>query len=158
MSMLGRLLPSPVDNHVRGHEFALWLFFPIVLVSLVRSCIHIFRSDGGAQSIATIPLDTFTPVGLAAVVALFAQWGLSQLVMALVFTVVLFRYRALLSLMYLLLLVEYVGRPAIGIMKPIVTVETPPGGPMGYVFVVLAIVGLTLSLRWKEDPAQAKGD
>ena len=156
--MLGRLLPSPVDNRVRGHKFALWLFYPITLVSLVRSCIHIFRSDGGAQSIATIPLDTFTPDGFATVVGLFAQWGLSQLVIALLFTVVLFRYRALLSLVYVLLLVEYVGRIAIGAIKPIFTVETPPGGPLGYAMVVLAIVGLTLSLRWKEDPAQAKGD
>jgi hypothetical protein len=153
--MLDRLLPSPVDNRVRGHKLALWLFYPITLVSLVRSFIHIFRDDGGAQSIATIPLDAFTAAGAASLIALFAQWGLSQLVVAILFTVVLFRYRALLSLMYLLLLVEYVGRVSIGAMKPIVTLEIPPGGPGSFVFIFLAALGLFLSLRWKDDPSLA---
>lgn len=149
--MLSRILPSPVDNRVRGHVLSLWLFYPITLVSLARSCIHIFRSDGGAQSIATIPLDSFTAAGAASVVALFAQWGLSQLVLALVFVVVLFRYRALLSLMYLLIVVENVGRLAIGSVKPIATLGTPPGRPGSLVVIGLAAVGLVLSLRWKDD-------
>ena len=156
--MLDRLLPSPVDNRVRGHKLALWLFYPITLVSLVRSCIHIFRSDGGAQSIATIPLDTFPPDAAVTLIGLFAQWGLSQLLMAILFAVVLFRYRALLSLMYLLLLAENLGRVCIGAMKPIVTVETPPGARFGFVMIILAILGLVLSLLWKEDPARAKDD
>ena len=151
--MLDRLLPSPVDNRVRGHKLALWLFYPITLVSLVRSCIHIFRSDGGAQSIATIPLDTFPPDAAVTLIGLFAQWGLSQLLMAGLFAVVLFRYRALLSLMYLLLLAENLGRVCIGAMKPIVTVETPRGGPASLIFIVVAALGLILSLRWKDDPA-----
>jgi hypothetical protein len=151
MLMLSRILPSPVDNRVRGHVLSLWLFYPITLVSLARSCIHIFRSDGGAQSIATIPLDSFTAAGAASVVALFAQWGLSQLVLALVFVVVLFRYRALLSLMYLLIVVENVGRLAIGSVKPIATLGTPPGRPGSLVVIGLAAVGLVLSLRWKDD-------
>jgi hypothetical protein len=31
---------------------------------------------------ATIPLDTFTPDGAASLMAIFAQWGLTQLVLA----------------------------------------------------------------------------
>ena len=141
--MLERLFPSPVDNRVRGHKLALWLFYPITLVSLVRSCIHIFRSDGGAQSIATIPLDTFTSEGAASLIAIFAQRGLSQLLLAVLFVVVLFRYRALLSLMYLLLLVEYAGRISIGAMKPVVTLEVPPGGPGSILLIVLGVLLLT---------------
>jgi len=152
--MLDRLLPSPIDNQVRGHKLALWLFYPIALISLVRSCLHIFLSDGGAQSIATIPLDTFTPDGAMTLIGLFAQWGLVQLLMAVLFAVVLFRYRALLSLMYLLLLAENVGRVSIGAMKPIVTLETAPGGPGSLVFIVVAAMGLILSLRWKDAPAE----
>jgi hypothetical protein len=153
-SILERLLPKPVDNRVRGHVLALWLFVPITLVSLVRSCIHIVKADGGAQTIATIPLEAFTDDGAASVIALFAQWGLSQLVIALLFVVVLLRYRALLSLMYVLLLVEYIGRLAIGSMKPIVTVGTPPGGPGSFAVIALAALGLFLSLRWGPSPAE----
>jgi hypothetical protein len=150
--LLERLFPSPVDNRVRGHPFALWLFCLITLITIVRSCIHIFRGDGGAQSIATIPLDAFTPDGAASLIAIFAQWGLSQLVIGLLFVVVAVRYRSLLSLMYVLLLVEYVGRIAIGAMKPVVTLETPPGGPASIGAIVVSLVGLVLSLRWKDEP------
>jgi hypothetical protein len=143
-----RLLPETIDNRFRGHRFALWLFFPIALVTLVRSCIHIFRFDGGAQSIATIPLDRFTSEGSAAVITIFALWGLSQLVIGLLYVLVLLRYRALISLMYLLLLVEYVGRIGIGAIKPIATLETPPGAVFNFWMILLSLICLILSLRW----------
>jgi hypothetical protein len=76
--MLSRLLPKRLDNDYRGHPIALWLFYPITLMTLVRSGLHMFLPDGGAQSIATIPLDTMTPHGASAVVLTFALWGLSQ--------------------------------------------------------------------------------
>ena len=104
--MLDRLLPRRVDRY-DGHRLALWLFVPITLVTLVRSAIHVFEHDGGAQSIATIPLDTMTSGGAEAVILVFALWGLSQLLLGLVFVVVLWRYRGLVPLMYLLLLLEY---------------------------------------------------
>jgi len=151
--MLERLLPSPADNRVRGHPLALWLFAAITAVSLVRSCIHIFRSDGGAQAIATVPLDRFTPDGAASVIAIFAQLGLLQLVAALLFVVVLFRYRSLLSLMFLAVLVEYAGRLAVASMKPLVTLGTPPGEPASWLLLAVGGVGLVLSLRWRETPA-----
>ena len=145
--MLERLLPRTIDNHFRGHRVALWMFYPITLMTIVRSLIHVFRSDGGAQSIATIPLDSFTEVGAATVVAIFAQWGLSQLLMGGLYALVLVRYRSLIPLMYVLILIEYAGRMAVGAMKPIVTLETPPGGPGSIVLVVIAITCIVLCLR-----------
>lgn len=153
--MLDRLLPRSIDDGYRGHPFAFWLFVPITVVTILRSCIHVFRSDGGAQSIATIPLDRFTSGGADAVVTIFALWGLSQLVIGIVYVVVLLRYRALLPLMYLLLLVEYVGRLGIGWMKPLETLDTPPGGPVSFVLVGLSLVGLVLSLYRKPDASGA---
>lgn len=145
--MLERLLPKTIDNRFRGHRVALWMFYPITLITIVRSLIHVFRSDGGAQSIATIPLDGFTEAGAAAVVAVFAQWGLSQLLMGGLYALVLFRYRAMIPLMYVLILIEYAGRLAVGAMKPIVTIDTAPGGPGSIVVVVMAITGIVLCLR-----------
>jgi len=149
-----RILPERIDNVYRGHRLALWLFYPITLVTVGRSLIHIFRSDGGAQSIATIPLDTFVSGGAQTVITVFALWGLSQLLLGLLFVLVLVRYRAMLPLMYVLILAEYVGRIGIGLMKPIVTVETPPGGPGSLVMIVLGAIGLVLSLRGGADSAQ----
>jgi hypothetical protein len=145
--MFERLFPKTIDNHFSGHRFALWLFYPITLITIVRSLIHIFRSDGGAQSIATIPLDSFTAAGSATLIAIFALWGLSQLLMGGLYALVLFRYRAMIPLMYLLILIEYAGRMGIGLTKPIATIGTAPGGPGSIVMVGIAIVCLFLSLR-----------
>ena len=155
--MLRRIFPLPADNRFRGHPFALWLFVPLTLVVIVRSCLHVFLGDGGAQSIATIPLDTFSTGAVATVISIFALWGLSQLLLALIFAVVWFRYRALISLMYLIFLVENLGRIAIGMGKPVFAVETPPGAPGSYIFALVSLVGLILSLRWREDPSPAPG-
>jgi hypothetical protein len=145
--MFERLFPKTINNHFPGHRFALWLFYPITLITIVRSLIHIFRADGGAQSIATIPLDSFTAAGSATLVAIFAQWGLSQLLMGGLYALVLFRYRAMIPLMYLLILIEYAGRMGIGATKPIVTIGTAPGGPGSIVMVGIVIICLFLSLR-----------
>ena len=145
--LLERLFPKPLDNDYRGHPLALWVFFPITLLTLGRSLLHIFLADGGAQSIATIPLDTMTRNGAAAVILIFALWGLSQLLLGLLYVVVLWRYRALLPLMYVLLIVEYVGRFALGRWKPMETLDAPPGATGNYVLVALAVTMLALSLR-----------
>jgi hypothetical protein len=146
-SWLGRLFPESGDNEYQGHKAALLLLYPIALVTLGRSLVHMFRSDGGAQSIASIPLDRFTPDGAAAVILLFAYWGLSQLLIGLLYVLVLWRYRGLVPLVYLFLLVEYAGRLALGAWKPIVTLSTPPGAIANYAMGALALVMLVLALR-----------
>jgi hypothetical protein len=148
--LIDRLFPSHIDNNYRGHRLALWLFFPITAITLGRSLVHIFLSDGGAQSIATIPLDTYAPEAADAVIRGFALWGLSQLLLAFLYVGVLWRWRTLLPLMYLLLVAEYVGRFAIGVTNPVVTLETPPGATANFVFAGLGLVMLVLSLRSRD--------
>lgn len=148
--MIDRLFPPRIDNNYRGHQIALWLFVPITLITLGRSLVHIFFSDGGAQSIATIPLDTYPPAAADAVIRSFALWGLSQLLLGLLYLGVLWRWRTLLPLMYLLLIVEYVGRFAIGVTNPVVSLETPPGATANFVFTGLGLVMLVLSLRLRD--------
>ena len=145
--MLKRILPPKFDNRYPGHTTGLWLFALITLVTVGRSLVHIFAPDGGAQSIATIPLDQFTTDGANTVITVFALWGQSQLLIAIVFAVVVLRYRSMIPLMYVLILMEYAGRIAIGFGKPLVTIDTPPGATGNLVFIVLSIVGLIISLK-----------
>ena len=145
--MANLLLPREADNNYRGHALAVWVFIPVVAVTIVRSLIHMLRADGGAQSIATIPLDSYPQAAAGAVVTIFALWGLSQLLLGLLYLVVLIRYRALIPLMYLTLLLEYLGRMALGSWKPLVTLETPPGATLNLVMIVLSVVMLAISLR-----------
>jgi hypothetical protein len=145
--MLDRIFPRTLTNAYTGHPLAKWVFLIITVITLARSLAHILLPDGGAQSIATIPLDTYTQGGAAAVVTLFALWGLAQLLMGLVYVVVLWRYQAFIPFMYVLLLLEYAGRIAIGLAKPIETAGTAPGAVGDYVLVPLALVMLILALR-----------
>jgi hypothetical protein len=117
------------------------------MVTIGRSLAHIFLPDGGAGSIATIPLDSFTTNGEATVIHIFALWGLSQLLFGLLYIVVLWRYQALIPLMYLLILVEYTGRLLLTFAKPIVTDGTAPGAIGNYVLIPLALLMLALSLK-----------
>jgi len=145
--MLDRLFPRSLDGGYRGHPVARWVLVVLTAITLGRSCVHIFFPDGGAESIATIPLDTFSPSAAGAVVTIFALWGLSQLLLGLVYAVVLWRYAALIPLVYLLFVLEYVGRLLIGLAKPLETLERPPGAIGSLVFSVLGVGMLVAALR-----------
>jgi hypothetical protein len=63
----------------------------------VRSCIHIFSSDGGAGSIAGMNLAIS---GTNEVIYSFALWSAEQLVYTLLQLLVILRYRSLIPLMW----------------------------------------------------------
>lgn len=148
-----KILPKTIDHVYQGHPVAKYTFLFLTVVTIVRSLIHIFAPDGGAQSIATIPLDSYTSAGAAAVILMFSLWGLSQLLIGMVYGVVYVRYQSLISAMYLLLILEYVMRIAIGLMKPIVTVGTAPGSIGNYILIPLGIIMFVLSLK-KHQPSK----
>ena len=142
-----KMFPKQLNNDYRGSLIAKWVFVLLTAVTLVRSLIHMFSPDGGAQSIATIPLDSFTSDGASAVILIFSLWGLSQFLIGIIYTVVLWRYQALIPFMYLLIIVEYTMRIVLGVLKPIVTVGTAPGAVGNFIIVPFAVIMLFLSLR-----------
>lgn len=148
--LLSRLIPRTVTNDYRGSAIARWVFILITLVTLARSLIHMFAPDGGAQSIATIPLDTFSANAANAVVLAFSLWGLSQLIVGLLYVVVLWRYQSLIPLMYALIVFEYAMRIVLGALNPVETVGTAPGAIGNYVLIPLALIMLALSLRKRQ--------
>lgn len=121
-------------------SFALITVF--TLVGVVRSLLHIFLPDGGAQLIATIPLDSFSEEAKAVVIGMFALWGLSQLLSSLVYVYILIKRKEWLPFAWLLLLIEYASRWLIGQFKPFETVQTAPGAIGNYVFMLLSVVML----------------
>ncbi len=145
--MFAKLLPQTITNDYRGAPVAKWVFALLTVVTIGRSLAHIFLPDGGAQSIATIPLDDFTSNGAAAIIHIFAEWGLSQLMFGLLYVLVLWRYQALIPLMWLFILVEYSGRLLLIFTKPFETVGTAPGGVGNYIFIPLALLMLVLSFK-----------
>jgi hypothetical protein len=152
MTVWQRLLPASASADFTGRPLALWALYPVTAITLWRSQHHMFAPDGGAESIATIPLSRYSPDASANIIAMFAQWGLSQLLLGLVMLVVAVRYRALVSLMWLLLCLEYAGRQGLGLIKPVHTAGTAPGAAANPLLLLLAVVMLALAL-W---PAQSR--
>ena len=148
--MLDRIFPERIDNHFRGHRVALWLLAVLVLMKGGIGLGTIFNGYSAATSADGIPLDTFTPAGTQAFLALFAAWGLSQFILNLIGVLVLIRYRAMVPFMFALLLVEHLSRKLIFVFLPIARETTPPGFYLNLAFVAVMIVGLVLSL-WNQD-------
>ena len=144
---LNSLLPRHVDNDYRGYQAALWLFALLLLMRVTMSVNSIFNGRLVASSADGIPLDTFTAAGAQTVVSLFAILGLSQLLICLIGILVLVRYRALVPLLFSLLLLEYGGRRLIFHYLPVPRTGTPPGYTINLILLALMVVGLVLSLR-----------
>ena len=138
--------PSPGGQHHSGHKLGLYFFFLITLVTIGRSCVHIFAADGGAQSIATILLDTYSQGGAEAVIFIFAQWGIAQLMVGFIYLLVAWRYRRLIPLMYVFLF-EWSSRIALGFFKSIETAGVAPAAIAQLVLVLLIPVMFFLSTR-----------
>jgi hypothetical protein len=147
-------LPNTIDNTFSGRKIAIWFFYAITIITLVRSLIHTFSSDGGAQSIATIPLNSYSDDAARTVILIFSFWGLSQLIMGIFYAIVAIRYKSLIPLMYLFIFFEYSFRVILGHLKPISTIGTPPGEIGNYVFIPLSLVLLVVSI-YKTDKLEA---
>ena len=154
--MIERLFPSSFDNNYQGHRLALWGFYFLTALTLWRSQHHLFAQDGGAQSIAHIPLDTFSEPAATTVISVFSLWGLSQLIIAVLYLLACLRYRSMIPLLYLLASLEYFIRFAyVGQFKPIVTTGTAPGEVINIPFAIIFLVMFILSMRPHSSPKQA---
>jgi hypothetical protein len=144
--VFNRLLPQPADNSYRGYRLALWIFALLVLMKVAMSLNSIFNGHAVASTADGIPLDTFTPAGAQAVVALFAIWGLGHLMICVLCITVLVRYRALVPFMFALLLLEHLGRKLILQVMPIARTGASPGSIVNLVLLAVMVAGLALSL------------
>ena len=137
--IIGDLFPKKADNNLKVGALPLIIFLILTILSLTRSLIHIFSPDGGAGSIAGMNLDVPSAQGI---VFAFGLWGSSQLLMSLIQLLVFFRYRALIPLMYMVIIFEILLRMLIGAIKPVDFVGTPPGAIGNWIVLPLAMMML----------------
>lgn len=145
--MLANLFPRVADNHYPGRRLGLWLF-ALMPLKIVMGANILFNGRSVAQSADGIPLNSFGENGGAAFLSIFAAWGLCQLVFGLACLVVLLRYRSLVPLAFLALLLEQAGRKALQLYLPIERIGTPPGIYINAVLLGIMVLGLLLSL-WR---------
>jgi len=144
--MLDKLLPRSLDNTYDGRQVALWILALVVLMKGAMGVNSIFNGHFVATTADGIPLETFTPAGARAVISFLALWGLSQLIFSLLGVLALVRYRAMVPLVFFLLLLELLSRKLILLAMPVAQAGSPPAFSITVALIVLMVVGLVLSL------------
>ena len=122
-----KLIPETIENKIPSNKFVYYFTWLLVAFNFFRSLEHIFNDDGGAQSIAGIPLDFYTPEASNNIISIFAQWGFSQLVLACILLIVVLKIRELIPLMLLIIALENIFRAGIGQYKSLIISSAPPG-------------------------------
>lgn len=151
--MRGLLFPRRLDNEFRGRRAGLWLLVPVVLVKLAMGLNSLLNPRVVASRADGIPLDGFGGGGAEAVVAFFALWGLGQAILASIGVLAWVRYRAMIPLVYLVFLLEHLGRRAVFLVHPIARTGAPAGGDgfsaaawVAYALLAATTLGFALSL------------
>jgi hypothetical protein len=124
-----------VEDSYSGPQVPFYFLILIAIVSTVRSLIHILAPDGGAHSIAGLNLHGD---GGANVIAIFGQWGVSQLLLAFFYWLSIFRYRFMVPVMQLMAVLEQILRIAVGHLKALVVASPPPGAIGSHILLPLA--------------------
>ena len=96
------LFPPSTNHQFQGPAIAAWFVVLAGLVTIVPGCIHYFLPDGGAGVIGGLDLSQRRET----IVAIFAWMGAQQIAQGIGYVVIGLRYRALVPLVLLLILIE----------------------------------------------------
>ena len=144
--MRNQILPENPREY-RGFGVVRLVTLAFLLIVVVRSMIHLFTPDGGAESIAGI--DTSVSGGNN-IIALFHQWGAIQLLLVGLLLTLFFAYKGFTPLVIFFLALDAPMRALAGMMGNIESAHTPPGEALNWpVFFVLATLFI-FSLREKK--------
>ena len=148
--MFGRIFPKQIDNNYRGHWLAILIFALLVILRAVMGFNSITLTHMVATGADGIPLDSYGPACAAVVVLFFKNIGLFFLLLSLLGAVALVRYRAMVPLMYLVLIIQLAGSRVLLHLYPIVrTSEMPLGYSVTLTMLAVALIGVVLSLVGK---------
>jgi len=138
------LLPATTNDAYGGARISAWFLALAAVLTLAPGLVHSFAPDGGAQTIAGLDLGDRREL----VIAVFRWEGATQLALGLAMLAVALRYRPLVPLFLVLIMIER------GLMALQGWIIAPPAGghhpPEHYgsvVFTLLALAFLVLSLR-----------
>ena len=129
-------LPTEANNNYQGLKPALWFFYLYLLLVAFRSFTHMFAQDAGLNSIASIiifpEVNNLNPNSVIYFIG--SLWGSSQIVVLFISIIFLIKYKSLLSLAWLVFVLDNVLR-IITMMMHILDQNflnsTAPGGLVG---------------------------
>ena len=144
--MLERLFPRRFDNRFPGYRVALWLLGLFLALKLVMSGNSILNTASVAVGADGFPLERYGGEGAAAVLMLFALQAVDQLVLTLLGVAALVRYRAMVPFVYLLLLLDQIGRRILVGSYDIERSGTSAASYIGTGLLAFLALGMLLSL------------
>ena len=145
--MPSRLLPSTTDFNYEGRRTALWILGVVLTIKLVTGFGSVLNGYQAASAADGFPLAEYSPAGAQAVIALFGALGVTQILVCVLGMVVLVRYRALVPLFLLFLVLEFLARKGVTYFNPISRTPGNLGFWLNWAIFVALCVGLILSLR-----------
>jgi hypothetical protein len=134
-------------NEYRGSRLSFLFLVILTAVATGRSLAHIFLPDGGAGSIAGMDVEV---EGGNNIIAMFGQWGFSQLLLAGLMWVIIFKHRHLVPLALLFQALDWGGRILVGLIKPVEIASAPPGEMGSYILFPLCVIALWFSMPRKK--------
>lgn len=146
------LFPPSTNDAYRGAKISAWFLMFVAVTEFIPGLIHYFLPDGGAGVIAGMDLS----VRGATIVAVFAWFGAIQIPFALLLFVIGLRYRTLVPLALMAVILARALAAIDGwFLKGAVTGHHPPEHYASPLTVVLGLIFLFLAVR--EQPAEKAG-
>jgi hypothetical protein len=138
------LLPAQIDNGYNGERAGLCLFAVTVVLKLIigaNSAINTRAVASGADGLAV----GSPTAGPDTILSLFALLGVGQFTLGLLGLVVLARYRRMIPLVFLLFLIDHLGRKAVAAMHPAEAPATSAGFYINVALLAVMAVGFALT-------------
>jgi hypothetical protein len=127
----------------QGSRFSIIFLVLLTSITTLRSLAHVFLPDGGANSIAGLDVSV---AGGSNLIAMFAQWGYTQLLLSVMMWGILIFARSLVPFALLVQTLDWGGRILVGQMKPVEVASPPPGEIGSYILLPLCLIALWFSL------------
>ena len=145
--MLSRLLPPLVNFTYTGSRVSLWLLGVVLFLKIAIALGAIFNGHYAASVADGIPIDSYTPQGTQAFLSVFASLGVSQFILGMLGVLLLLKYRPLVPIFLLVLLIEYLARKGVNAYMPIERTGNAPGGAINWTIFGVMLLAFVLSMR-----------
>ena len=133
------------NNLFNGSRLALYYLGFLACMFTFRGCVHYFAPDGGSGIIAGIPLGSYPEGAVQTIITGFGNSGRYHLVEAALAWLIIFRWRILIPIFLLYVLITQFLGIALVLVKPLPVI--PPGQIGVYVLFPLTIIFFLLSVK-----------
>ena len=148
------LLPASANNDYEGNKYAVYGFYPLLVILIFRGLVHFLKEDAGLHDIATIiPFPIFDGIDPNNVIYLFGSlWGASQLIILFFYLIIFFKYRSLLHFIWITMIIDVLFRLISGTIHPLTPeyyINQPPGS-IGNIYILIYSMSMFLLSIWKK--------